>query len=597
MAWLAPATTIKLYANVPWHSDYQDHPWRLDSGIERYAVGETYKGQYYQRDFRGYLRIRAKIADTYNINYCSFINASHENKTFFCFVDSVEYINENTVQVNYIVDVLATWQQEIEFHECLVERQHTETDNLFEYLAPEPLNCGEVVWEKLNGYKFIDNALVAICTAKITEDPKEFVLDEVFKTNHSIKENPVIYPPSSNTVNSQLNGGGAYFVAQGGASTRDYTRNVTELTNALAKQGQEDALIGLFWFPRQFSEILTKPSTGGLSAYWKEVDTANTVSRSGLWNPNISLDSLGGYVPRNKKMFTYPFTRLVVATPNSECEYALELFDVSSPSQITFSFETYLQPDTTVRAIPDNYRQNLYAYSPTVTGFPMCAWTTNSFANWFAQNRASLRTSRRNIAATRLGYEMQAHFDEFKLGADAARGGFNDTFQIGASMLTGAPGAINKTVEDAINTYYNLGSHIVDRYRQYVSLNNASNALYSTLANAATCAYESNGVVGDGSVFFGHNNLGFDAYLVYPHEHVAKIIDNFFDLYGYAINEIRVPNPTARPHYTYIKTVNANMTGKIPGDYLLAIRDIFNNGIRLWRNLTETGDYSVDNSI
>ena len=75
----------------------------------------------------------------------------------------------------------------------------------------------------------------------------------------------------------------------------------------------------------------------------------------------------------------------------------------------------------------------------------------------------------------------------------------------------------------------------------------------------------------------------------------AKLIDDFFTMFGYAQNCLMVPNLHARPHWTYIKTVSCVLTGSIPADDSEFIVNLFNNGITWWMNGDEVGDYSLDN--
>ena len=74
------------------------------------------------------------------------------------------------------------------------------------------------------------------------------------------------------------------------------------------------------------------------------------------------------------------------------------------------------------------------------------------------------------------------------------------------------------------------------------------------------------------------------------------MIDNFFSMYGYAINQLAVPNVKVRPHWTYIKTKNCCITGSITTTDMNKICDIHNNGITYWMNGDEVGNYSLDNS-
>ena len=76
----------------------------------------------------------------------------------------------------------------------------------------------------------------------------------------------------------------------------------------------------------------------------------------------------------------------------------------------------------------------------------------------------------------------------------------------------------------------------------------------------------------------------------------AMMIDSFFDMYGYAIRQHGIPNMNARPHWTYVKTIGCLVEGAIPADDASTIEDIFNKGVRFWKNLNEMGNYSLNNA-
>lgn len=75
----------------------------------------------------------------------------------------------------------------------------------------------------------------------------------------------------------------------------------------------------------------------------------------------------------------------------------------------------------------------------------------------------------------------------------------------------------------------------------------------------------------------------------------ARIIDEFFNMYGYKTNLVKVPNWNVRPHWTYCKTAGCIIKGNIPANDAKKICAIFDNGITHWRNGDEVGNYSLDN--
>ena len=75
------------------------------------------------------------------------------------------------------------------------------------------------------------------------------------------------------------------------------------------------------------------------------------------------------------------------------------------------------------------------------------------------------------------------------------------------------------------------------------------------------------------------------------------IIDNYFSMFGYKINTIKIPQFTSRTYWNYIKTIDINIEGNIPQNDLNEIKDMFNTGITFWHDTTKFLDYSQNNSI
>ena len=77
----------------------------------------------------------------------------------------------------------------------------------------------------------------------------------------------------------------------------------------------------------------------------------------------------------------------------------------------------------------------------------------------------------------------------------------------------------------------------------------------------------------------------------------AKIIDDYFSMFGYKVNRLGKPHLHVRQYYDYIKTIDVNIEGNIPELDLNEIRKMFNNGIRFWHSTTNYLNFDVNNSI
>ena len=89
---------------------------------------------------------------------------------------------------------------------------------------------------------------------------------------------------------------------------------------------------------------------------------------------------------------------------------------------------------------------------------------------------------------------------------------------------------------------------------------------------------------------------GFSFYKMAIKQEYAKIIDDFFSMYGYKVNEVKIPNITGRQNWNYVKTIDCNLLGDIPQEDMQKLKDIFNSGVTFWHNPNTFLDYSQSNN-
>jgi hypothetical protein len=74
-------------------------------------------------------------------------------------------------------------------------------------------------------------------------------------------------------------------------------------------------------------------------------------------------------------------------------------------------------------------------------------------------------------------------------------------------------------------------------------------------------------------------------------------IDDFLDLYGYAINEWGKISrwKDTRSKWNYLQTVDCNIKVNAPAPEAASIRTMFNTGVTIWHSISAFGDYSLNN--
>ena len=78
---------------------------------------------------------------------------------------------------------------------------------------------------------------------------------------------------------------------------------------------------------------------------------------------------------------------------------------------------------------------------------------------------------------------------------------------------------------------------------------------------------------------------------------VARTIDDYFTMFGYKVNRVKLPNITGRRNWNYVKTIGCYIHADIPQADLEEIKDMFNRGVTFWHNPATFADYSQANDI
>lgn len=164
MSYIEPNSIVKIYT-----TDITGAPVPFDPSMENTVLFTSAEQQYnyleafrpitltknsYTRMNRGVIKVGLEnditsevykdkiIAAVYNANYLAFKNTSFEDKWFYAFIDSTEYLNNNTVTIVYHIDPIQTYMFDWTFNQCLIEREHTVTDEYGEHTLPEQLETG-----------------------------------------------------------------------------------------------------------------------------------------------------------------------------------------------------------------------------------------------------------------------------------------------------------------------------------------------------------------------------------------------------------------------------------------------------------------------
>lgn len=474
----------------------------------------------YQRVFKNKIRIQVKADDIYNYDYLAFKNTSYGNKWFYAFILRVDYINDVTSEIIYELDEMQTWMFDYQYSTCFVEREHSVTDNIGDNIEPEPVSLGEMVFNTYEAVVSMNTQAVVISICDVDTGFLQSAVDgNIFQGVYS---------------------GATLYVYDG--------NDKTGINNFLDNYKQKpNAIVDMYVIPKGLllngeipqSHLLYQGlrSTEGI-----KVEVNSTARGDG---------KIDNYIPRNNKLFTYPYNYFQVDNGTGNAlSIRYEFCDSGVPNfELAYAFTSPV--NFTLR--PMNYKGvsetggrncSLRTEQISIADAPKCSWNMDTYKAWSSQNNFPIISS--TIGAVG-GYAMASSDAGGELGANADTG-----------LLNHLISTSNRIYKAAI---------AADQIRGHSSTN----------CNIASL---SNGFYG-GRISINKEN--------------AKRIDDFFYMFGYATNKIKTPNIDSRPHWNYVKCLDVNLMGNIPVDSATKIKKIFTKGITFWKNPSEVGNYALDN--
>lgn len=271
----------------------------------------------------------------------------------------------------------------------------------------------------------------------------------------------------------------------------------------------------------------------------------------------IKPTALDGYTPKNNKLFQYPYCYCLVAD--------------GSGVQHTYNFEYGKNGALTIQAYgvqlnipavfiaPREYKHASGKSTPfgfIINNFPQCAWTNDGYQAFLAQSTPLWDYSQKQNAISQIGN---------------LAGGL-------AGTLSGNLAAGAQSIFNAATSTYALNENI-----------NAQKESHDLIPPTAKGNSSGSYVA---AALFGSQ--------IYCHvmsitAQMAKTIDDYFTMYGYATHKIKVPNITGRSSWNFVKTVNCSLHGTCVLDDINFLQTMFNRGVTFWHT-NDIGNYGLSNN-
>lgn len=571
---IAPNSQVWFCSNIPFDMGYR-HTKLYSSKADQFTdiSGKsvfTVANCSYFRDSKR-IRVTIPMAIAYTVNYLIYKNTNFENKYFYAFVTSCNYVNNEVCEFTFEIDVIQTWMFDYEIRPSFVVRQHIANDAIGASLTEESFEIGDPIVARSFADPNSRNFKICVLTS--------------FKATYDAATGKYTYTtPEGKYYGKTYSGLEMNFFGT--------DQSANGFIKAVVEDGKTDGIVAIFMCPEIIVDNPTQVAKIAINLYpFNEVDqpsAANTYYESNLFQ---------GYVPKNKKLYQYPYRFVKVLNGRGGAAvYKWENSGSKSPEgKNMFNFRLYAGGSSNPEMIlAPTYNGEVSvqnpspSYSLTNGGCVQCSWSSDAYKAWLAQNQGQLQymDTHRTLTLAR------GVVDTF-LGGNASDASWSYPSTSGLDKLSGGDfvQVFNPSKPVGSSNSVITASHTLIDWADQIARKTAILKDHEVLppeAHVATTA---------GQLAQDSGKSGFTIQCCCIRKEYAQIIDDYFDMFGYSVNKVvQTINRHTRQHFNYIKTMGCLIKGALPGEDKYRIEKIYDNGITFWHtSLDLIGNYTLEN--
>lgn len=492
------------------------------------------------------IRYPAHIDSIRHFNYVMYRNDNYSNKWFYAFIEEMEYLNDSTTLIKIKTDVYQTWQFDLTFKRCFVEREHVNDDTAGKHTLDEGLSVGEPMMNTSFDYR---PTYQSVFVAQVTQLPDG------------------VNPPSEPTYQQRVYNSipqGCYFIIMDKASS------LAKFSKWYDKKGQQNAIVSMFIVPGNLvlDAVFSNYNIGAGVGSTRLGFMPSTFGASNIATLTAYRSStLNGYTPKNNKLFTYPYMYLTVSN-NTGSNGVYKYEDFVNPSETKWKVVGALTQGGSIKIYPEGYKNagtNMaYDYGISWGKYPVISWSSDYYLNWQAQNGTN---------------EFVKSLTGSLRGIGEAAGGAIGLAQVSAGTSQAGGSSVSSLVGGVMDVADNIRNAMQEQHIAQLTPDMAK------------------GNVNCGDINYSMNKTCVTFACMSCRREYAVMIDSFFSMFGYKVNEVKVPNITGRSNWNFVKTKQCNVLGNIPQEDLDEIKAMFDSGITIWHKTAYFLDYSQNNPI
>jgi hypothetical protein len=583
-------TNIRLLSGVPFSNDYKYTRW-FDTVTDQtnYFLGKTVVHSMSQANFQrvegyNFVSVNESIDNLWGTNYLMFQNASYSSKWFYAFVTKLEYKQKNVTWVHFQIDVFHTWKFNMNFKPSYVIREHCKLWNSdgtpVINTIDEGLSYGTEYdttsvsnYKPNDGWKWLvmltktpihDGGVEKKVAPSVIGTPQPLtVYLSAFKDDDTVP--PVVLSDGSGVLLSKPSD-----IMKGLYTDIDAVNNVVSLYitdyTGIPVTG---AASGTLTFPNNGNVVKAVQVSDGAGAFFNCLHVEKVIDFDTITYNNGS--KYTGYnTVKESKLLMHPYTQLILddfkgGRANFKTEYINdpELEIVVKGSLGTSNKTSYgvLNYNFNAGGLKEELSDEYALINNEANDIPII---TDLLSAYIQGNRNSLQNQRNTIL-------------------------WNQNMNIAGGFVGGMSSAVTGNIAGAASSMVGMVQGAGNSVLQLQAIQAKQKDIANTPPAIAKMGSNT-------SYTLGNNYNG--VYIIKKQiktEYIKKL-ENFFNMYGYKVNEVKLPNFHTRQYWNYVQTAACVITGNFNNEDLNDLKSIFDNGITFWHT-DDIGNYSLENGV
>lgn len=529
------------------------------------------------------IQIGTNINNLFTINYCMIQNTyNNKSKWLYYFITNKTYVNDNVTECTLQLDLFQTYMFAYDLGQSYVLREHCniEDDTYNNNFVPEDIPIQPILYHEsaLDAYNQTFQQYAVMAVVGYMDSQQQGQNFGKIKTDYSIFTE---YPYQLSVFQNVLTPLNYYYFNLNTEQGRDSLelvifKNQENIQNIVSLHNVQSCCFNI---PNVYPGF-QNADCGPLNFTDDSIPNTNYKPKQTNITLNYTPTSVRGLTDlKNKKLFHAPYNNLVVLNSRFEqIEFDFGRFDgnpsfiimgnVLSGGKATLIPNNYFELGIATSFIP-------YTRSLDVTKSAQIPIERNDFLAY--------KQADEGFAITKLGIQSVSSAISSLLGFS----GSVEAASTGGKVATHAREIIGKG--QLISSFSSIGVSALDLAHKTDTLKDRG----SSITNNASTNID--------AISFNVPDIMF-ATSTPPVDELRRL-DTYFEMFGYAVKNVKVPETRNRPCWNYIQIQNVslkNLTGTTLSEFASAndvdaIKQIYENGVTIWHNYDYVYNYMLDN--